>query len=129
MAYNILVVDDSAIVRAVIKKTLTIAGVDVGELFNAANGQEGLDIVAGQWIDLVIADINMPVMGGIEMLEKMSADGLLTTIPVIIVSTEGSATRIEELKKKGVSAYIRKPFTPELIREVVDKVMGVKNGN
>jgi len=127
MAYNILVVDDSSIVRAVIKKTLNLAGVDVGELYNAANGQEGLDILANQWIDLVFADINMPIMGGIEMLEKMAEQGLLTTIPVIIVSTEGSSTRIDELKKKGVSAYIRKPFTPELIRKVVDEVIGAKN--
>jgi len=128
MAYNILVVDDSAIVRAVIKKTFKISGVDVGELFEAENGKEALEIVANNWIDLVFADINMPVMGGIEMLEKMSADGLLTTIPVVIVSTEGSSTRIEQLKSKGIRAYIRKPFAPELIRKVVDDIMGVKHG-
>jgi two-component system chemotaxis response regulator CheY len=66
-------------------------------------------------------------MTGIEMVEKMSADGLLKTIPVVIISTEGSATRIEELKAKGVSAYIRKPFTPELLRSVVDDIVGVEN--
>ncbi len=128
MAYNILIVDDSAIVRAVIKKALTISGVDVGELFNAADGQQALEIVANEWVDLVFADINMPVMGGIEMVRRMSEDGLLTTIPVIVVSTEGSATRIEELKAQGVSDYLRKPFTPEQIREVVDKVMGENHG-
>ena len=127
MAYNILVVDDSAIVRAVIKKTLTIAAVDVGELFNAENGKKALEIINDNWVDLVFADINMPVMGGIEMLEKMCEDGLLKTIPVVIISTEGSATRIEQLKSKGVSAYIRKPFTPEQLHAVVDDIMGVKN--
>ncbi len=127
MAYNILVVDDSAIVRAVIAKTLNIAGVDVGELFNAANGKEALDIINDSWIDLIFADINMPVMGGIEMLEKMCADGILKSIPVVIISTEGSSTRIEQLMSKGVSAYIRKPFTPEQLRSVVDDIMGVKN--
>ena len=85
MAYNILVVDDSAIVRAVIKKTLTIAAVDVGELFNAENGKKALEIINDNWVDLVFADINMPVMGGIEMLEKMCEDGLLKTIPVVIM--------------------------------------------
>ncbi len=124
MAYNILVVDDSAVVRAVIKKTLTLAGIDVGQIFNAENGQVGLDIAATEWIDLIFADINMPIMGGIEMVERMSEEGLLSTIPIIIVSTEGSATRIAELKKKGVAAYVRKPFTPESIREVVTQVMG-----
>jgi len=128
MAYNILVVDDSAVVRAVIKKTLTLAGIDVGQIFNAENGQVGLDIAATEWIDLIFADINMPIMGGIEMVERMSEEGLLSTIPIIIVSTEGSATRIAELKKKGVAAYVRKPFTPESIREVVTQVMGDQNG-
>lgn len=126
MALNILVVDDSATVRAVIAKTLEIAGVRVAELHNAANGKEALDILANHWVDLVFADINMPVMGGIEMLEKMYADGFLKTIPVIIVSTEGSATRIEQLKAKGVSAYIRKPFAPEMIRKVVDDIIGAQ---
>jgi len=124
MAYNILVVDDSAVVRAVIKKTLTLAGIDVGQIFNAENGQVGLDIASTEWIDLIFADINMPIMGGIEMVERMSEEGLLSTIPIIIVSTEGSATRIAELKKKGVAAYVRKPFTPESIREVVSQIMG-----
>ncbi|HOX05303.1 MAG TPA: response regulator [Planctomycetota bacterium] len=128
MAYNVLVVDDSATVRAVIRKTLDLAGVEVGEFHQAGNGQEGLDAMKGRWVDVVFADINMPVMTGIEMVERMAADGLLKTVPVIIVSTEGSATRIEQLKAKGVSAYIRKPFTPELLRSVVDEVMGVARG-
>jgi len=124
MALNILIVDDSATVRAVIIKTLEIAGIPVNELYQAENGQEALDLLAEHWIDLVFADINMPVMNGIEMVERMSADGLLKTVPVIIVSTEGSATRIEQLLGKGVSAFIRKPFTPEMLREAVDNIMG-----
>jgi two-component system chemotaxis response regulator CheY len=127
VAYNILVVDDSATVRAVIAKTLQIAGVPVSELYQAANGQEALDLLGEHWVDLVFADINMPVMNGIEMVERMNADGMLNTIPVVIVSTEGSATRIEQLLNKGVSAYIRKPFTPEMLREVVDQIM--ESGN
>lgn len=127
MALNILVVDDSATVRAVIAKTLEIAGVRVAELHNAANGKEALEILGDHWVDLVFADINMPVMGGIEMIEKMYSDGLLKSIPVIIVSTEGSATRIEQLKAKGVSAYIRKPFAPEMVRKVVDDIIGAQD--
>jgi two-component system chemotaxis response regulator CheY len=123
MTLNILVVDDSATVRAVIAKTLEIANVPVNELHNASNGKEALDILASHWIDLVFADINMPVMGGVEMIEKMCADGLLKTVPVVIISTEGSATRIEQLKMKGVRAYIRKPFIPEMIKEVVNDIM------
>jgi len=128
MSLNVLVVDDSATVRAVIAKTLEIAGVSVGELHQATNGEEALQILDDNWVDIIFADINMPVMTGIEMIERMNEDGLLKTIPVVIVSTEGSKTRIEELKNKGVSAYIRKPFTPEQIKDIVDKIMGERDG-
>ena len=66
----------------------------------------------------------MPVMGGLEMIQQMKEDDMLETVPVIVVSTEGSVARIEQLKAEGVRAYIRKPFVPELIREVVDDIMG-----
>jgi len=127
MKFNILVVDDSKTVRAVVKKTLSLAGVPIQEYHEAANGKEALEILNEEWIDIVFADINMPIMGGIEMVEKMADNGLMKTIPVIIISTEGSKSRIEKLKSKGVSAYLRKPFTPELLKKVVDDILGVKN--
>ena len=125
MALNILVVDDSVTVRAVIRKTLGVAEVPVGELYEAGDGAEALEILKDAWVDLVFADINMPVMTGVEMVEKMAEDGLLKSIPVVVVSTEGSKTRIEELKAKGISAYIRKPFTPEEVKLVVEQITGV----
>lgn len=127
MALNILLVDDSTTVRAVIARSLELAGVPVGNLHQAANGREALAILGAEWIDLVFADINMPVMNGVEMIEKMREDGLLQTIPVIICSTEGSVSRIEQLRASGVRAYIRKPFTPELLRQVVEDTVGVPN--
>ncbi len=127
MALNILLVDDSTTVRAVIARSLELAGVPVGNLHQAANGREALAILGREWIDLVFADINMPVMNGVEMIEKMREDGLLQTIPVIICSTEGSVSRIEQLRASGVRAYIRKPFTPELLRQVVEDTVGVPN--
>lgn len=127
MAYNILLVDDSKIVRSVIAKTLTMTEIPVNKLFEAANGKEALEVLNDQWIDLVFADINMPEMNGIEMVQRMHDDGLLKTVPVIIVSTEGSKTRIEELRSKGISGYIRKPFTPEGVKELVEKIMGEDN--
>ncbi len=129
MSLNILVVDDSATVRAVISKTIKMSDIPVSELYQAENGKEALEILAQNWIDLILADINMPVMGGIEMIERMHEDGLLKTIPVIVVSTEGSATRMEQLKSKGVRAYIRKPFTPEVVQKVITDILGVKNEN
>jgi two-component system chemotaxis response regulator CheY len=124
MSFNILIVDDSKTIRSVIKKTLLIAGVPTGDLYEASNGREGLQIMKDNWVDLCFADINMPVMNGIEMIEKMLEDNMLETLPVVIVSTEGSKTRIEELFRKGVRAYLRKPITPEIIRNVVKEVLG-----
>ena len=124
MSFNILIVDDSKTIRSVIKKTLQIAGVPIGELYEAENGQEGLVLMQDNWIDLVFVDINMPVMTGIEMIEKMDKDKLLEKLPVILVSTEGSKTRVEKLIQRGVKAFIRKPITPETLRNVVREVMG-----
>ena len=126
MALNILIVDDSVTVRSVIVKTIQMAGIPAGEIHQAENGQEALEILQDSWIDLIFADINMPVMTGIEMVERMAEDGILESIPVVVVSTEGSQTRIEELKNKGVSAYIRKPFSPETFKEVVERITGVQ---
>ncbi len=126
MSLNILLVDDSETVLDVLTRTLGLAALDVGQVYRASNGQEALDVLKGNWVDLVFADINMPVMGGVEMVESMSRDGLLKTIPVVIVSTEGSATRIASLKSKGVAGYIRKPFTPESIKAVVQEVIAAR---
>lgn len=124
MAYNILVVDDSRTARAFIKKALQLAGIDIGALFEAENGRLALEVLHERWIDLVLADINMPEMTGVEMVQQMRQDGLMQTVPVVIVSTERSATRIAELKAAGVRDYINKPFTPENIKETVDRILG-----
>ncbi len=124
MTLNILIVDDSEIVRRVITKTLKIAEIPVETLFQAENGKEALDIIANNWIDIVFTDINMPIMGGVELIEKMASDGLMKSIPVIVVSTEGSEARMDQLTKKGVSAYLRKPVTPESLRDVVNDIIG-----
>jgi two-component system chemotaxis response regulator CheY len=127
MSYNILIVDDSKTIRSVIKKTLDIADVPVGDLYEAENGKEALDVMNSNWIDLIFADINMPVMSGIEMVKKMSEDNILDKTPVIIVSTEGSKTRIDDLLELGVRAYLRKPINPENLRNIVKEVMGDYN--
>jgi len=127
MSLNVLVVDDSKTVRSVIIKTLKLAEVAIGELIEAANGKEALDVLSENWIDLIFLDINMPVMNGVEMIEQMSADGVMNKTPVIVVSTEGSETRIDALREKGITGYIRKPFTPEEFEGVVKNVTGGSN--
>lgn len=127
MGYNFLVVDDSETMRAVIGKTLCLAGIPIGEIYPAANGKDALAVLEQNWVDLIFTDINMPVMNGIELIEKLSEHEVLKTIPVVVVSTEGSLTRIDKLKAKGVSAYIRKPFQPELVRNVINDILGGQN--
>ena len=129
MAYNILVVDDSKTIRSIIIKTLRLTTLEIGEIHEAGNGREALDCLKDNWVDLVLSDLNMPEMSGVEMVSVMAKDGMLNDIPVIVISTDGSATRIEELKEKGIREYIRKPFSPESIGEVIDKVLGVANAN
>ncbi len=124
MSLNILVVDDSAVVRTMIVKTLRMAGVPIGEVHQAANGAEGLDAIDNNWIDLVFADLNMPVMNGEEMIEKIRANPDWQDLPIIVVSTEGSQTRIERLQQRGAK-FIHKPFAPETVREVVKEITGI----
>lgn len=125
MAYNILVVDDSITIRKVLSKILRMIELDIDQVVEAKNGKEALECLQKNWFDLVISDLNMPVMTGIELIDEMAKDGLLKDVPVVVISTDGSATRIEELKKKGVREYIRKPFAPETVGSVLCKALGV----
>ena len=124
MSFNILVADDSETVRAVIARTLALAGVPVGALHRAGNGREALETLKGTPVDLVFSDLNMPVMTGVELIESMQANDALRSIPVVVMSEEGSRTRINDLIQKGVRAYLRKPFTPEAVKAIVESVLG-----
>jgi len=128
MSYNILVVDDSTIARLMLTKTVGISGIGIGSVYEAANGQEALKLMSENKIDMVFADLNMPEMSGVEMIESMSENDLLCTIPVVIVSSDHYETRIEKLKKLGVRAYLKKPFKPEELSEVINDVLGSKAG-
>jgi two-component system chemotaxis response regulator CheY len=127
MAYNILLVDDSQTVKAVITKALAMSGLDLGDLFKAGDGREGLEILRREKVDLVFADINMPVMGGVEMVERMKGHPALRGIPIVIISTEGSATRIGELEAMGINAFLRKPFQPEALKKTVESILGASH--
>ncbi|MDJ0801530.1 MAG: response regulator [Desulfobacterales bacterium] len=128
MSLNVLVVDDSSVMRAMIIKTIRMSGLDLGDVYQAANGKEGLDAARENWVDLVIADINMPIMNGEDMIDAMQADPEIDDIPIIVISTEGSETRIERLQEKGVT-FIHKPFTPEIIKDSIQSLTGIGEGN
>lgn len=129
VAFNVLIVDDSSTSRAVILKSLELAKVPLGEVHQAENGLKALEALKANWIDIVFADINMPVMNGVELVRNIAADEALKGIPVVVISTEGSQTRIEELEAQGICAFLRKPFKPEKFREIVTQVLGSSDAN
>jgi len=126
MAINVLVVDDSSVMRSMIIKTMNMSGLELGEVSQAANGMEALGLLKEKWVDLVVADINMPVMNGEEMINRMMEDPDLKTIPILVVSTEASQARIESLMNKG-ARFIKKPFSPELIRNTIVKMLRIED--
>ena len=124
MAYNVLIVDDSTPMRSVIKKVIKASGFNLGGIFEAANGKEALDLLEREWLDLVLTDYNMPEMNGLELLDKMKKNESFMSIPVVMITTEGSKKRVKEFLDKGAMAYIKKPFSPEDIKQKLNRIMG-----
>ena len=106
MAFNILIVDDSAIIRKMIERTIHLASVPVGGIFEAENGRDALAILCGNWIDLVFADINMPVMSGLEAIRLIKAENPEVKIVVLTVSDEDE--KLFEAIKSGADGYLLK---------------------
>lgn len=119
MSYCSLVVDDSPVIRKMIRRALGLSGLDLGTIHEAGHGREALAVLDAEWIDVVLTDIHMPEMNGVELVETMATDPLLARIPVLVVSTERDAERIAHLERLGVRGYLTKPFTPEQIRDAV----------
>jgi two-component system chemotaxis response regulator CheY len=126
MALNVLVVDDSSVMRSIIIKTLKLSGLPLGDIWEGKNGQEGLAILQDKWIDLALVDIHMPVMDGEEMLTRLKDNDQYQNLPVIVVSSESDPGKIEKMLELGAT-FIHKPFTPETLREVIIAVTGVNN--
>jgi two-component system chemotaxis response regulator CheY len=125
MSFNVMIVDDSGAMRSVIKKIIALSGFKMNLCMEAGNGREALERLQGNWVDVIVSDINMPEMGGLELLQALRRDALYRNIPVIIVSTEGSSARMKEARDGGAKGFIKKPFLPEEIRSVLHDVIGV----
>ena len=122
MGLHALVVDDSAVMRTMIIKTLRLSELPVLAVHQAANGEEGLRVLGEERVDLALVDINMPVMDGEEMTRRLRLAPATAGLPVIVVSTESSEARMQALLAQGVR-FVRKPFTPEELRDAVEAVM------
>ena len=125
MGLKILIVDDSSIVRKSLTKTLAMTDLQVESLNEAENGRIALErLRAGEQFDLMFLDINMPEMNGVELLQNARAEGVLGAARVIVVSTEGSQIRAQQLAELGVCAQLWKPVRPESLTEAVIEVVG-----
>jgi len=127
MALNIMIVDDSPVMRSFIRKAVSLTGLDVGDCYEAGDGEDALKSLGERWVDLVLTDINMPNMNGEEFVRRMENDELLRTIPVIVVSTDSSHSRVQKMLALGAKGYISKPFLPEALRDEVEKAVGVSH--
>jgi two-component system chemotaxis response regulator CheY len=129
MSLKILIVDDSETVRAVLCKALRLAELPIDACHEAGDGEQALALLEKEQVDLIFTDINMPVMNGLELIQRLSADGVLRSIPVIVVTTEASQQRVDYMKRSGVAAYVRKPFYPEQLRDIVNDVLGASHAH
>lgn len=126
MSQDVLIVDDSATIRNMVKRTMRMVRLDVGEIYEASNGIEALAQLNDHAVAVMVVDINMPMMNGIQLLRRMKDNERLKDIPVVIASTEGSDERIAQVKGFGACGYVRKPFHPEQLRDVLTPLLGVK---
>ncbi|HUB24770.1 MAG TPA: response regulator [Tepidisphaeraceae bacterium] len=120
---TLLIVDDSATTRNMIQRVIGMAGMPVGRIEQAADGQAALEIMSATTVDLVLADLNMPVMDGFEMIRRMRKSDSLRFIPVVVISAQPDTEQIAQLKREGVAAYLPKPFTPEGVRELIEPLL------
>jgi two-component system chemotaxis response regulator CheY len=124
VALDLLIVDDSPVTRKMVRRAVGLAGLEIGDVYEAGDGEEALAQLAQNVVHLVLADINMPNMNGMELVERMSQAPALASIPVIIVATPMSEQRIERLLDIGARAYLAKPFRPEALRDLVVEILG-----
>ncbi len=106
-----------------IRRTIAMSQVPVDTIFEAPDGRQALQILTEEPVDLVLADLNMPEMNGVEMTFEMRQDPQLAGIPVIVISAEPDLNKLEALRKENIRGYIRKPFTPEGIRDAIASVL------
>ncbi len=116
MPLDVLIVDDSAAIRKILQRVLVQADVMLGRVVEANDGSEALEKLKTETVGLVLSDINMPKMDGLELLSRIRAEAAWKTLPVVMITTEGSQNKVMQALELGANGYVRKPFTAEQIK-------------
>lgn len=116
---RVLIVDDSSVMRKIIERSLRQAGFNVSQVLEAANGVDALHVLGKNTVELVLVDINMPVMDGLEFMRQAKSTGAAKHAAVVMITTEGSESHVVKALALGARGYIRKPFTPDQLKEHV----------
>ncbi len=127
MPFSVMIVDDSPVMRGFIRRVLTLSGFEVGEYLEASNGEEALARLEGHSVDVILTDINMPKMNGEELLRRLETDARLRSVPTLVISTDATKARILKMLSLGADGYMTKPFSPEALREELERVLGARN--
>jgi two-component system chemotaxis response regulator CheY len=123
MKGTVLLVDDSAIMRKVILRVLKMADVEFESVLEAGDGNAALDLLRANQVALIMCDINMPVMSGLQLLQQIKQESLAPGVPIVMVSTENSEPQVRQAILAGARAYIRKPFTVDHIKNTVKPLL------
>ena len=122
-----LIVDDSSVMRKIVERSLRQAGIEISQVIEAGNGAEALGALRENKVDLILCDINMPVMDGLEFVKQLANVENAKGVPVVMITTEGSEGHVVQALSAGAKGYIRKPFTPDQVKEHVLPVLARKS--
>jgi len=122
MALDVLIVDDSAAIRKILQRVLAQADINISNVYEAGDGMEALEVLRANRVDLVLADINMPKMDGIQLLREIKTDEKWNKVPVVMVTTEGGQSKVITAAELGAAGYVRKPFTADQIRRTLEPI-------
>jgi two-component system chemotaxis response regulator CheY len=123
MESDLLLVDDSAAIRKILQRVLRQTGMAIGTIYEAGDGQEAITLLETNRVDLILSDINMPRMDGLQLLASLKASAEWRHIPVIMITTEGGAIKVGEAGRLGAAGYVRKPFSAEQIKEKLTGIL------
>jgi two-component system, chemotaxis family, chemotaxis protein CheY len=125
MSINVLVVDDSMTIRMMVIKALRLSIGDLGQVYEAQDGIDALSKLSEHVVDVILTDINMPKMDGVQFIAKIKTMENVANIPVVVLSTDGGQERLKDLEQLGIRGYLRKPFRPEELKLVLSKILEI----